>query len=43
MTAVGGAGFEKLSDAVELKNFTAEKIGEDILLSGYVKEDFRWK
>ena len=36
LTAVEGVGFEKLSDAVALKNFTAEKIGEDILLSGYV-------
>ncbi len=38
LTAVEGAGFEKLSDAVELKNFTASTFGEDILLSGYVKE-----
>lgn len=36
LTAVEGAGFDKLSDAVALKNFTAEKLGEDILLSGYV-------
>ena len=36
LTAVEGAGFGKLSDAVELKNFTAEKIGDDILLTGYV-------
>ena len=38
LTAVAGAGFEKLSDAVELKNFTAQKLGEDFLLSGYVTE-----
>lgn len=37
LTAVEGAGLEKLSDAVQLKNFSAEKIGEDFLLSGYVK------
>ncbi len=43
LTAVEGIGFEKLSDAIELKNFTSEKIGEDILLSGYVKENFNWK
>ena len=38
LTAVAGAGFEKLSDAVKLKNFTAQKLGEDFLLSGYVTE-----
>lgn len=38
LTAVEGVGFEKLSDVVELKNFMASTIGEDILLSGYVKE-----
>lgn len=37
LTAVEGAGFSKLSDAVSLKNFTAEKIGDDFLLSGYVR------
>lgn len=37
LTAVEGAGFEKLSDAVQLKNLSAEKIGEDILISGYVQ------
>ena len=36
LTAVEGEGFEKISDAVKLKNFSAEKIGEDILISGYV-------
>ena len=36
LTAVEGAGFEKLSDAVNLKNFTAQKLGEDFLLGGYV-------
>lgn len=35
-TAVEGAGFEKLSDAVNLKNLTTEKIGDDILICGYV-------
>ena len=37
LTAVEGEGFEKLSDAVKLKNLSAEKIGEDILISGYVE------
>ena len=35
LTAVEGEGFEKLSDAVQLENLTAEKLGEDILISGY--------
>ncbi|MBR2520282.1 MAG: bifunctional diaminohydroxyphosphoribosylaminopyrimidine deaminase/5-amino-6-(5-phosphoribosylamino)uracil reductase RibD [Selenomonadaceae bacterium] len=38
LTAVEGAGFEKLSDAVNLENFSAQKLGEDFLLSGYVRE-----
>lgn len=36
-TAVEGVGFEKLSDAVKLKNLTTEKLGEDILICGYVE------
>ena len=36
LTAVEGAGFAKLSDAVTLKNLTAEKLGDDFLLSGYI-------
>ena len=38
LTAVEGAGFAKLSDAVTLKDLTLEKLGDDILLSGYVTE-----
>ena len=37
LTAVEGAGFAKLSDAVNLKNFAAEKIGDDILFTGYTE------
>lgn len=37
LSPVEGYGFENLRDAVELDNLTAEKIGEDILLRGYVK------
>ena len=37
LTAVAGAGFEKLSDAVALKNLTTERLGDDILISGYVE------
>ena len=38
LSAVEGAGFAKLSDAVELNDITATTLGEDILISGYVKE-----
>ncbi|MBQ9486215.1 MAG: dihydrofolate reductase family protein, partial [Selenomonadaceae bacterium] len=34
--AVTGAGFMHLSDAVQLKNISVEKIGTDIMLEGYV-------
>lgn len=37
LTAVEGAGFEKLSDAVQLKIFSSEKIGEDFFIGGYVE------
>ncbi len=37
LTPVEGAGFEKISDAVELENLSAEKIGGDILISAYCK------
>ena len=37
LTAVEGAGFEKLSDVVQIKNISAENLGEDILLTGYIK------
>ena len=36
LTAVAGAGFEKLSDAVALKHLTTARLGDDILISGYV-------
>ncbi len=35
-SAVSGEGFKTFNDAVKLKNFSAEKLGEDILISGYV-------
>ena len=37
LTPVEGTGFEKLSDALELENLSAEKIGSDILISGSCK------
>ena len=37
LSAVAGKGFAKLSDAVELENFTVRQLGADFLLSGYVR------
>ena len=37
LTAVEGAGFAKLSDAVTLKNFAAERLGDDLLLTSYTE------
>lgn len=34
-SAVSGEGFKTFGDVVGLKNFSAEKLGEDILISGY--------
>lgn len=39
LTAVEGVGVENLFDAAQLENLTAEKIGNDILISGYVNQD----
>ncbi len=36
-TPVEGAGFERLAEAVELSNLTAETVGTDVVLTGYVK------
>lgn len=36
LTSVEGLGFAELKNAVELKNLTAEQLGTDILLSGYI-------
>jgi diaminohydroxyphosphoribosylaminopyrimidine deaminase/5-amino-6-(5-phosphoribosylamino)uracil reductase len=37
LTPVEGEGFAELTDAVELERTTVETIGQDILLTGYVK------
>ena len=37
LTAVEGTGFERLSDAISLKNVTSEQIGDDFLLTGYTE------
>ena len=39
LSPVAGGGFEKLSDAVNLENLAAEKIGSNILISGYINPD----
>lgn len=35
---IGGAGIESLKDVFKLKDLTFEKIGEDILIEGYIKD-----
>lgn len=35
-TPVGGAGIETMEEAIRLKNLTTRKIGEDILVEGYL-------
>ncbi len=35
--AVGGKTFRKLADAYQLKDLTVKRIGEDILIEGYIK------
>jgi diaminohydroxyphosphoribosylaminopyrimidine deaminase/5-amino-6-(5-phosphoribosylamino)uracil reductase len=35
--SVGGKAFRKLSEAHQLKNITLKRIGEDILIEGYIK------
>ena len=36
LTSIEGEGFAELADAVELKELTAEMVGADVLLTGYV-------
>lgn len=38
LTPVEGTGAERLSDAVTLTGFAAETVGEDVLLTGYVRK-----
>ncbi|GAA0078082.1 bifunctional diaminohydroxyphosphoribosylaminopyrimidine deaminase/5-amino-6-(5-phosphoribosylamino)uracil reductase RibD [Clostridium sp. CTA-5] len=35
--SIGGEGFRKLSDAVNLKNLTYKNIGDEIVIEGYIK------
>ena len=37
-TAVGGKGVNKMADSFKLKRVRLEKLGEDLMVSGYVKE-----
>lgn len=39
LTSVEGTGFASLSDAVQIENLKAAPSGEDIMLSGYVKNE----
>jgi diaminohydroxyphosphoribosylaminopyrimidine deaminase/5-amino-6-(5-phosphoribosylamino)uracil reductase len=36
---VGGQGIEHLSNAIELRDIQVSKIGEDILVEGYIREE----
>jgi diaminohydroxyphosphoribosylaminopyrimidine deaminase/5-amino-6-(5-phosphoribosylamino)uracil reductase len=36
-TSVAGMGIEKIADAIKLENMSVEKIGEDLMVNGYVK------
>lgn len=36
---VGGVGIERLSDAIKLKKLNIKKVGEDIMVEGYVHRD----
>ncbi|MEW6614925.1 MAG: bifunctional diaminohydroxyphosphoribosylaminopyrimidine deaminase/5-amino-6-(5-phosphoribosylamino)uracil reductase RibD [Thermodesulfobacteriota bacterium] len=38
---VGGEGVEKLNDAINLKNVRVRRLGDDILVEGYVNKDKR--
>ncbi|MFB0559317.1 MAG: bifunctional diaminohydroxyphosphoribosylaminopyrimidine deaminase/5-amino-6-(5-phosphoribosylamino)uracil reductase RibD [Dehalococcoidales bacterium] len=37
-TPVGGNGVDKVIDSIKLKRVTVEKVGEDLVVSGYIKE-----
>ena len=37
-TAVGGKGVSKVVDSLKLGRVKVEKFGEDLMVSGYVKE-----
>jgi diaminohydroxyphosphoribosylaminopyrimidine deaminase/5-amino-6-(5-phosphoribosylamino)uracil reductase len=37
-TAVAGEGIERIADAVKLERVSSEKFGEDVMISGYVKD-----
>ena len=36
--SVAGTGIEKIADAIKLENMSVEKIGEDLMVNGYVKK-----
>ena len=37
-TAIGGKGVDKVVDSIKLKRVSVERLGEDIMVSGYVEE-----
>ena len=36
-TAVGGTGIEKMEDAISLKNLRMRKVGEDVMVTGWIE------
>lgn len=41
ISPVEGKGIEKISDAIKIRNFSTRKIGEDILIEGYINSKFK--
>jgi diaminohydroxyphosphoribosylaminopyrimidine deaminase/5-amino-6-(5-phosphoribosylamino)uracil reductase len=39
--AVGGKSFRKLEEAYRLKDIKVRRVGEDILIEGYIRKDNR--
>lgn len=37
-TAVGGKGVDRVADSIKLKRISVERLGDDIMVSGYVEE-----
>ncbi len=40
-TAVGGEGVDKVADSLKLERVSVEKLGEDVMVSGYVPAEPR--
>ncbi|MBD1373929.1 bifunctional diaminohydroxyphosphoribosylaminopyrimidine deaminase/5-amino-6-(5-phosphoribosylamino)uracil reductase RibD [Hazenella sp. IB182357] len=38
ITPISGEGFDRMTDAVQLKNISVQKFGEDVCITGYVQD-----